>query len=480
MTHGTDWFMKAGWGVFTHYLTGADTTVDEWNRMVDGFDVEGLAQQLESVGAKYYFITLGQNSGHYCAPNATYDQFVGITPSKCSRRDLVSDLYTALSRGGISLLVYLPSGAPDQDPVAMKALEWKSGRYGYWAYPEGGPDDRLESFQRKWEAVIREWSLRWGRKVRGWWFDGCYFPDAMYRHPEPPNFESFASAARAGNPDAIVAFNPGVMPQRHPALRPDRQLCSISEYEDYTAGEVADWLVDCHGRWVESITRGTEHGDHLSQFHVLTYLGERWGGGKPRFTDRFVIEYTREINAHGGVVTYDVPILRSGLIAEEFARQLQALHDGLAKPAESAPAGNLACFRCARVLDAFGSRVQWVSSEGGWHNPRYGVDGDRSTWAEAADQYSWTYEVDLGKVHRVRRVVITFAPDRYAVEYRISASANGKEWHVVADQIDCEGGTQAHEFAFVRARFVRVTSLKPDGPNQPGVRMGIAELEVYE
>ena len=479
MTDRTDWFMKAGWGVFTHYLTGAQTSVDEWNRMVDGFDVEGLAQQLESVGAKYYFITIGQNSGHYCAPNSTYDRIVGIAPSKCSRRDLVSDLYAALSRRGISLMVYLPSGAPDQDPVAMRALEWKSGRYGYWAHPEGGPDDRLESFQRKWEAVIREWSLRWGRKVRGWWFDGCYFPDAMYRHPEPPNFASFAAAARAGNPDSIVAFNPGVMPQRHPALRPDRQVCSITEYEDYTAGEVADWLVDCHGRWVESVTRGTEHGSHLSQFHVLTYLGERWGGGKPRFTNRFVIEYTREINARGGVVTYDVPILPSGLIADEFVRQLGALRDGLARPIEAVPHGNLASFRCARVLDASGSKVLWVSSEGGWRNARHGVDGDPSTWAEPADEYAWTYEVDLGAVRTLRRAVITFAPDRYATQYVLSVSADGKQWRRVVHETDCPGGTRAHEFAPARARFVRLQAVKPDAPGQPGGRMAVAELELY-
>ena len=43
---------------------------------------------------------------------------------------------------------------------------------------------------------------RWGQKVWGWWFDGCYFADAMYRHPDAPNFASFAAAAKAGNPDA--------------------------------------------------------------------------------------------------------------------------------------------------------------------------------------------------------------------------------------------------------------------------------------
>jgi len=83
--------------VFTHYLTDKDTTAEEWNRQVDEFEVTGLANQLESIGARYYFITLGQNSGHYCAPNATYDGLVGGDPSKCSERDLIGELHQVLS-----------------------------------------------------------------------------------------------------------------------------------------------------------------------------------------------------------------------------------------------------------------------------------------------------------------------------------------------------------------------------------------------
>jgi len=87
MRADTDWFKDAGWGVFTHYLTANETTAEDWNKQVDNFDLTGLADQLESVGAKYYFITIGQNSGHFCAPNETYDSIVGIRPSKCSTRD---------------------------------------------------------------------------------------------------------------------------------------------------------------------------------------------------------------------------------------------------------------------------------------------------------------------------------------------------------------------------------------------------------
>ncbi len=319
-SHRTDWFNKAGWGVFIHYLAGIvakgdETSVEEWNRVVDQMDVEGLADQLASISAGYLVITMGQNSGHYCSPNEAYDQIVGIQPSKCSRRDLISDLYNALQPKGIRLMVYLPSGAPDRDQTAMRALEWKNGKYPLWKYPNGGPDggdDRLVNFQRKWEKVIRHWSLQWGEKVSGWWFDGCYFPIAMYQHPEPPNFYSFAAAARAGNPDSIVAFNPGV---RYP-------IVSLTEVEDYTAGEITEPdRVTCQGRWVDS-----------AQFHILCYLGEQWGRGEPRFTNQQVIQWTRDITEKGGVVTWEAPVLPDGLIPEAFVKQLKTLGNVMKRP----------------------------------------------------------------------------------------------------------------------------------------------------
>ena len=315
--HRSDAFQKAGWGVFVHYLAevvcdGAESKAEDWNRVVDGVDVERLAGQLASVGANYCFVTLGQNSGFYCAPNAAYDRFVGIEPSKCSKRDLIADLYEALEPEGIRLMVYLPAGAPDKDPLAMEALEWKNGQYPIWKYPQGGPDGgdpRLENFQRKWEAIIREWSIQWGDKVTGWWFDGCYFPHAMYLHPDPPNFASFAAAARAGNPDSVVAFNPGV---RYP-------IRSITPAEDYAAGEANELdKVVCEGRWVDGV-----------QFHMLSYLGERWGYGEPRFNNGQVIQWTRDILDNGGVVTWEVPIQPSGLIPKPFIDQLTALNQGL-------------------------------------------------------------------------------------------------------------------------------------------------------
>lgn len=296
-------FQGKRWGLFNHYLcvpagdgTGEPCSPEEWNARVDAFDVELLAAQLREVGADYFCITIGQNSGHYCSPNPVYDQLVGISPSKCSRRDLIADLGAALEPQGIDLWVYLPSGAPCADAQAVERLEWVDGQ-----------GQRLASFQRKWEAVIREWSLRWGERVKGWWIDGCYYPDAMYNFPDEPNFKSFAAAIRAGNPQAVVAFNRGL----------EDPFLPQCPWEDYTAGEVGDWL-PIPGQKVREQLQG-------KKLHVLSYLGQTWGQGQPRFPDELVAGYTKLILAQDGILTWDIPLEPNGAIPQDYRRQLQAL-----------------------------------------------------------------------------------------------------------------------------------------------------------
>ena len=305
----TDWFKQCRWGLFTHYLADSASNlqpialpVDEWNRRIDAFDVEGLARQLAEAQVPYFVITLGQNSGFYLSPNQAYDDIVGIRPSKCSRRDLIADLARALTPRGIRLLAYLPGGAPAADAVAKARLE-------------GRPDERLTDLQRNWEAVAREWSLRWGTSLSGWWIDGPY-NTAAYSHPDAPNYRSFAEALKAGNPDAIVAFNNGL---RTP-------LYSITECDDFTPGEIERDMTVAAGNTPDySRLQNYERFLNGAQLHVLTIMGEWWGKGPVRFPDELTIGYTKFINSRGGVVSWDAPLTQRGLIYEAFWPQVKAL-----------------------------------------------------------------------------------------------------------------------------------------------------------
>lgn len=320
MAHKTDWFQNCGWGVNIAFMavvgestSGSEIPADEWNRQVDAFNCEGLAAQLAELGVGYCFLTLGQNSGHYCSPNTTYDDYVGILPSKCSRRDLFSDLAEALRPHKIRLMAYLPSGAPATDKIACEKLGWEWGYEGNW--PGGYCENlrtgkRLEPFQHKWEAVCREWSERWGENCWGWWIDGCYFAQEMYRNPRGPNFATFAAALRAGNPDSLVAFNPG---QEFPVI-------AFSEFEDYTAGEGSDHsFALCSGRWCE-------YNHHAVQWHTYNWIGPGWGRGDlPRVNADFVLGYTEQVTRKQGVVTWDVPFHPDGTIRENYLDILRRL-----------------------------------------------------------------------------------------------------------------------------------------------------------
>ena len=142
------WMAQGSFGVMTHYLGappssdgGAELTAETWNAQIDAFDVEGLVTQVASTRAKYLLFTIGQNSGHYCSPNGTYDKIVGINPSKCSRRDLVADLAAALkAKGGtwtyddLSKFISNPKGFVPGTAMGFAGIQKDSERADVIAY----------------------------------------------------------------------------------------------------------------------------------------------------------------------------------------------------------------------------------------------------------------------------------------------------------------------------------------------------------
>lgn len=296
------WMKDAKWGVMLHYsierlvsnnlLESEVNTLDGWNELIDNFDCDALAKQLSDVGAGYLIITVRHLGGFFLSPNSMYDHYMGESPRVSSNRDLVVDLYEALHKHGIKLIVY-----------CMTNFNWNPAELIAFAYDRDDPR-RAETFLR-WQEVIREYSIRWGDKVSGWWFDGCYLPNTYFRHPDIPNFASMAAAARAGNPESIVAFNRGVFPR----------VKSITPYEDYTAGEINN---------PETISFRNHGGGFIdgSQIQILSYLGTTWGIGAPRFTQEDVVRFSLRINEVGGAVTWDVPPMPDGTIADDFMEQL--------------------------------------------------------------------------------------------------------------------------------------------------------------
>lgn len=293
----TDWFKESRYGVFMHLLPSNAESL----ALVDDFDVNALAGQLESVGAKYFVLTLGQNSGFMNSPNPTYNRYTGYKPGqRCSKRDLPMDLYKAMSPKGIRLMLYLPCQVPNGDARAQKAF----------GLPQGAKDQPIDTtFAQRWAEVIQYWSSHYGDKVVGWWFDGGY----QHIHFNEQVAQIYADAVKRGNPKAIVTFNPGV------------KLIRWTKAEDYTAGELNEpFGVIPTSRWVNG-----------SQWHALTYLGSKWSKRDTRYPAEKWANWVRAVVAADGVVTIDVgpnfnpkngPI---GSISNEQIDQLKAIRDAL-------------------------------------------------------------------------------------------------------------------------------------------------------
>jgi hypothetical protein len=208
------------------------------------------------------------------------------------------ELAAALKPCGVRLLLYLPCQTPNGDLQAVRA-------FGLPETPVNG-DRKIDlAFARKWAEVIKEWSDRYGDAVSGWWFDGGY---------EWVGFNSeiakmYAEAAKHGNPQSVVTFNPGVSLKRWTAA------------EDYTAGELNEpFTHPCDGRWLED-----------SQWHVLTFLGKTWGKRDTRYPDALWAKWVGAVTSKGGAVTldlgpnYDPAAAPVGTFDEAQVKQLRAI-----------------------------------------------------------------------------------------------------------------------------------------------------------
>ncbi|MDO5112885.1 MAG: alpha-L-fucosidase [Planctomycetia bacterium] len=289
---GADWFSEVKVGVFIHFLPGSA----ERFAQVETYDVETLAEQLKTLGVTHFVFTIYQNSGYLNAPNATYDRVTGYAPGeRCAKRDLPMDLANALEKRGIRLILYVTGQTPNRDILAQKAF----------GLEQGPKDQKIDlTFAKRWGEVLQEWSVRYGTKVSGWWVDGCY----AWIDFNEEIAEIYRDALKKGNPEALVAFNPGVK----------RAEWKTS---DYTAGEINEPM-----EVVLEPSAGTS-----PRTQILTFMGNFWGKPETRYPAEEWSRWISSILKQGGVVTLDVAmnwdsqVAPVGTIAPQHFRQLQKI-----------------------------------------------------------------------------------------------------------------------------------------------------------
>jgi hypothetical protein len=304
----TDWFRDAGFGIMFHYLSSnivPEGGPKEWNDAVDSFDAEAFALKADEAGAGFVMVTLGQNSGYYCSPNAAFDSIVGVKPGElCSVRDLPMDLIKALGRYNIPVILYLPSNPPVNNRLVSEKFR----------YPLGKDSATSQYNQPILENMIREWSIRYGTDVKGWWFDGLYEWNAIrstrmdmsLKH----NISTHTLAAKAGNKQSIVTYNYGFG-----KIHVNTPYCDYSSGEKQTIDEIPS------SRWVEDGV----------QWFLFTYLGEKWGGKGQQFKTEVLTEKAKQIVDNGGVLCLEVVVDAKGNILPHHLEQIKGVGRALGK-----------------------------------------------------------------------------------------------------------------------------------------------------
>ena len=266
--YGKSYFEHARVGLFTHYTyaTYADGKSTNWGgtwlsrndsrgasspeEAAAMFDGEAYARTAHDLGAEYVVFTLAHAGFNLLFPSETMK---AVCPHKCAEKaDIVEKLLAGLEPYHIPLVFYLPpNDSHDIGDEDLKRLGWVS-------------DGARMEFLKK---LIREIYGKYGRKIRGFWFDQGG-PSA-----------DVCDTVRECDPDAVIFVNTGVTANtnKHPL-------------SDFLVSEYYGSIEGC-----DSDTLPT----HYSQ--VNRQIGSWWASGHKAPTDaRNLYRYSvRTISTEG-------------------------------------------------------------------------------------------------------------------------------------------------------------------------------------
>lgn len=198
------WMADLPYGFFFHWNSKSMPQSGEplmYEDAVNQFDVDRFAKTVYECGGKLIFFTTSWAEYYFPAPIQSIDS---ILPGRTTKRDLVAELSDALGKYGIRLILYYHVGHGDK--------EWWDKQH----YTRNNAGDLFTNV----EKIVSEISQRYGNRLAGLWMD-----DGIGYYPNGASFEKIAKAAKSGNKDLVICFNPWILPK-------------LTEFQDYYAGEL--------------------------------------------------------------------------------------------------------------------------------------------------------------------------------------------------------------------------------------------------
>ena len=248
----TTWLAESGYGIM--FQTGEWSYPPQgekktWPGFAQDFQLESFVDMVEKTGAGFVVWSATWRTYYFPAPIKAIDE---ILLGRTSKRDLVMEIANELTKRGIKLILYYHVGHGDQPNTNWWNRNWNPN----WL--EENYDKSL--FFKNWQNIITEVGERYGKKLAGWLFDDdC----VIY----PADYETLGRAAKAGNPDRLVAYNSWIGSR-------------FTEFQDYSFGEGflgADKETVTNGKFVTGPFKG------LQAFGCVMLDGPDWGVYQPNF-----------------------------------------------------------------------------------------------------------------------------------------------------------------------------------------------------
>lgn len=256
-------------GVMIHYLPGK---IGEYE--YSSIDIVGLVSDLKKIKAEYLIFTLGQNDGFFNSKNDALELICPAHFKDEPYRDIVEELSFELKKQSILFILYLPFRAPQKNQYLMNCLEDISEK-----------EPPSTKFLKNWSQIIEFWSVKFGHRIDGWWFDGTY----NTKNISDSNWDLFCTAALSGNKIKLIAFNAGEGSQK---LGRKNAPC-----QNWAAGEL-----------VTKFEYSNEINETLI-FNLLTPIKNQWGrDGSNRYSNAELCNLFGITKSHSGMLTVDIPV----------------------------------------------------------------------------------------------------------------------------------------------------------------------------
>lgn len=277
----------------------------------ENFDIDFFMSQVDQLTSIHHVminITRGHQASWYSGP---YPEMAAIMGNDLfPERDFFGELATALKARGLKVLVYFSVTGMDRGYLSAKQMKtWNAHLASAGLTHHEGVAQIMEYY-----------SLKYGDKIDGWWIDrvGSRFTNA--------DRILFATALRAGNPNAMVTMHKKV----------GYPIEQGSPYCDYTAGHPVPmktqppWTLSNEamvknieaGPWINQNgkpddSEGTALGAIFMPFQAM------WRDGAADFPTDQAIEWTTRAMDAGGMYTWAVARKGNGFASPQFKKLVE-------------------------------------------------------------------------------------------------------------------------------------------------------------